>query len=448
MRLALVAGLLAMLPMAAQAQRKARSRVSRNSKGVVKSVTVQNLPAYDERWFHPGMYLSFSGSKFNLEQSDYYVANKWVTANSIISPSLGVGFLGDARLGGPGSPFILRFAPGVSFLTRRVEFGPRGYAFPDSIVTQNITSTIVQFPILVKYQSDRRRNSRLYMIAGLNPTLTASNRRNDPLHNVLHAETSDLTLEYGVGLELFYPLFKLAPELRFSHGLRNLLVDHNDVLSRSLQRFLDRRGQGLFALMLEAPDPDAEAQRLSARGFQVLPRMPGAGGRDIHPHSTLGVLIRIYPVDSFRGKPPLGRPAGPLSGVMRVLIAVRDLDLARAIYGTGLGLATDPPVRDAAGGLAIVRVHPPSGGSIDLVAVRDATRPLAATIERHLAAHGEGMYGLVLQADDPTALLAPLRTAGLEARLAADDPKVVEITRDSPFGALIRIEPASRRCGP
>ncbi|MBC7727730.1 MAG: VOC family protein [Microbacteriaceae bacterium] len=219
-------------------------------------------------------------------------------------------------------------------------------------------------------------------------------------------------------------------------------------LSRSLQRFLDRRGQGLFALMLEAPDPDAEAQRLSARGFQVLPRMPDAGGRDIHPHSTLGVLIRIYPVDSFRGKPPLGRPAGPLSGVMRVLIAVRDLDLARAIYGTGLGLATDPPVRDAAGGLAIVRVHPPSGGSIDLVAVRDATRPLAANIERHLAAHGEGMYGLVLQADDPTALLAPLRTAGLEARLAADDPKVVEITRDSPFGALIRIEPASRRCGP
>ncbi|MET4073401.1 hypothetical protein ABIB44_000632 [Hymenobacter sp. UYCo722] len=234
-RLVLVASVLALLPSAAQAQRKARARVSRSSSGVVKSVTVQNLPAYDERWFHPGMYLSFSGAKFNLEQSDYYVANKWVTANSIISPSLGVGFIADARLGGPDSPFILRFAPGVNFQTRSIEFRPIGYPSPDSIVTQNITSTIVQFPLLIKYQSDRRRNARMYMIAGLNPTLTASNRRSDPLHNVLRAEGSDLTLEYGVGLELFYPLFKLAPELRFSHGLRNLLVPRNDVFSRSLQ---------------------------------------------------------------------------------------------------------------------------------------------------------------------------------------------------------------------
>ncbi|WP_354583165.1 porin family protein [Hymenobacter sp. UYCo722] len=230
-----MASVLALLPSAAQAQRKARARVSRSSSGVVKSVTVQNLPAYDERWFHPGMYLSFSGAKFNLEQSDYYVANKWVTANSIISPSLGVGFIADARLGGPDSPFILRFAPGVNFQTRSIEFRPIGYPSPDSIVTQNITSTIVQFPLLIKYQSDRRRNARMYMIAGLNPTLTASNRRSDPLHNVLRAEGSDLTLEYGVGLELFYPLFKLAPELRFSHGLRNLLVPRNDVFSRSLQ---------------------------------------------------------------------------------------------------------------------------------------------------------------------------------------------------------------------
>ena len=35
----------------------------------------------------------------------------------------------------------------------------------------------------------------------------------------------------------------------------------------------------------------------------------------------------------------------------------------------------------------------------------------------------------------------------LGARLAADDRQVVEITPASPFGALIRIEPATRRGG-
>ncbi|WP_201981710.1 type IX secretion/gliding motility protein PorT/SprT [Hymenobacter rubidus] len=224
-----------MLPLGAAAQRKSSSRANRGKNGTLKSITVDNLPNYDFRWFHPGMYVSISASRFTIEQSASYIQNQYVTANSISSPSLGVGFIGDARLGGPLSPFILRFSPGVNFLTRRVEFTPRNYHSPDSIVTQEVTSTVAQFPLMLKYQSDRRRNTRMYMIAGLNPILTASNRRSNPKSNQLQALNSDLTLEYGVGLDLFYPLFKLAPELRFSHGLRNLLVPHNDVFSQSLQ---------------------------------------------------------------------------------------------------------------------------------------------------------------------------------------------------------------------
>jgi len=235
-RAALLGLLILLLPAAtAWAQRGPVGRAKRNKGGTLKSITVNNLPGYDERWFHPGMYVSLTGSRFVIEQSAAYVANPLVTANTVYSPSLGVGFIGDARLGGPRSPFILRFAPGVNFLTRKVQFTSHGYPAPDSIVTQEATSTVVQFPLLLKYQSDRRRNSRLYMIAGLNPILTASNRRSDPQRNQLRALDSDLTLEYGVGLELFYPLFKLAPELRFSHGLRNLLVPRNDIYSRSLQ---------------------------------------------------------------------------------------------------------------------------------------------------------------------------------------------------------------------
>ncbi|UOQ99830.1 PorT family protein [Hymenobacter sp. 5317J-9] len=234
-RLALLGLLLLLLPSLAQAQRRARSKANRGKNGTLKSITTQNLPSYDERWFHPGMYVALSASRFDIEQSPYYIATQNVTANSIVSPTLGVGFIGDARIGGPNSPFIFRFAPGVSFLTRKVEFKPRNYPAPDSIVTQELSSTVVQFPIMLKYQSDRRRNARMYMIAGISPSIAVSNRRNDPLRNVLQAANSDLTLEYGVGLDLFYPLFKLAPELRFSHGLRNLLEPHNDVFSRSLQ---------------------------------------------------------------------------------------------------------------------------------------------------------------------------------------------------------------------
>lgn len=51
-------------------------------------------------------------------------------------------------------------------------------------------------------------------------------------------------------------------------------ADNTKPLSQTLQKFLDRRGDGLYALMLEAPRPDAEAVELAAG-----PRRDGAHGR-------------------------------------------------------------------------------------------------------------------------------------------------------------------------
>ena len=80
-------------------------------------------------------------------------------------------------------------------------------------------------------------------------------------------------------------------------------ADPDKPLSQALQKFLDRRGDGLYALMLEAPDPDAEADTLAERGLDVLPLMVGAAGRDVHPRSTHGVLIRVYPDNSVPARP-------------------------------------------------------------------------------------------------------------------------------------------------
>lgn len=171
-------------------------------------------------------------------------------------------------------------------------------------------------------------------------------------------------------------------------------------LARSIQGFLDRRGEGLFALMLEAPDPNAEAEEVASRGLDVLPLMEGAGGRDIHPRSTGGVLIRIYPDNSVgdRGPHQPGEPA--LSGIVRVVIASADLGRSTEVFGTGLGLPCDAATDDAERGVRVVRCHPPSGGTIELVSVMDASRPFARAVAGHLAERGPGMWALVLEADD------------------------------------------------
>lgn len=213
-------------------------------------------------------------------------------------------------------------------------------------------------------------------------------------------------------------------------------------LSQSLQRFLDRRGEGPFALMLEAPDPDAEAEDLAARGLNVLPLMAGAGGRDVHPNSTHGVLIRVYPVDSFRGQPDAGYTEGAdnpgLSGIARVVIAVHDLDHAVAVYGDQLALPIGEPSLDADRGVRSAICTPPTGGLIELVSVADPERAFASSVRAFLESGREGLFSLVLNSRDLQASAKNLEARGLRVGTSADSPGALEVERTC--GALFLIE--------
>jgi hypothetical protein len=235
--LALLGLLLAAGP--ALAQRKRSDAIDRTKKGRIKGITVENLANYNERFYRPGLSIAPSFSRFYIEQSDTYIQNiqqgRSFTANAIISPGLGVYFLNDIRLGSPKTPFHLRFAPGLSFMTRRVEFVARTAGQPDTVRTQEVATTQLELPLLLKYQSQRRRNTRVYMIAGIKPSYAVTQRQNTPEINQLKVTRTDVLLEYGFGLDLFYPYFKFGPEIRFSHGLRNILDPQNNRYSSALQ---------------------------------------------------------------------------------------------------------------------------------------------------------------------------------------------------------------------
>lgn len=209
-------------------------------------------------------------------------------------------------------------------------------------------------------------------------------------------------------------------------------------LCQSLQRFLDRRGEGLFALMLEAPTPDDEAEVLLEKGLHVLPLMAGAGGRDIHPKSTHGVLIRVYPVNSFQGEKEQSDETLSLSGITRVMIAVQNIDQAVAVYGAKLGMPIDPVAVDAVRGVKSALCHPPTGGMIELVSVEDNRQAFAKSVEAFLQSRGEGMFALVLETQDLQKTAEVLSQRGLNVDTVTDD--AIEIARADTFGALIRIE--------
>lgn len=222
-------------------------------------------------------------------------------------------------------------------------------------------------------------------------------------------------------------------------------ADPNAPLSHSLQKFLVRRGEGLFALMLEAPDPDTEANALAGRGLNVLPLMAGAGGRDVHPNSTHGVLIRIYPVNSFRGHDEGHRQetvSPGLSGITRVVVAVHDLDHAIAVYGNKFALDVAVPTVDAKRGVRSAICTPPSGGVIEFVSVSHRNRPFADALATFLESSREGVYALVLQSRDLQGSARNLAARGVAVHQVADLPDLLEIDRALTFGARLWVESA------
>jgi catechol 2,3-dioxygenase-like lactoylglutathione lyase family enzyme len=190
-------------------------------------------------------------------------------------------------------------------------------------------------------------------------------------------------------------------------------ADRGRPLSQALQRFLDQRGEGLYALMLEAPDPDREALELASRGLDVLPLMPGAGGRDVHPRSTHGVLVRVYPDDSATTGEVAETGDLGLSGIVKVVVATADASLAAAAYGDGFGLDVGPAVEDDERGVLAVTCRPPKGGVIELVSCVDPARPFGRAIEGCVKDRRGGMYALVLTSPDPPRTAARLAEHGV-----------------------------------
>lgn len=201
-----------------------------------------NLPNYDERFLHYGFYLAANYSTYRVQRSAFFqrqildtIPNNRDTVLYAISgvgvPGFTLGFVVSARLG---EHFDLRFVPGYSFYGRHVKFTTKNGTEIKQL--HESTYSFVELPLLLKFKSVRRGNTRMYMIGGIKPGIEVGAKRQELGEDQLRAQVTDFAIDYGVGFDLYYPLFKFAPELRFSHGLANLAEPSFNPYSKSIRR--------------------------------------------------------------------------------------------------------------------------------------------------------------------------------------------------------------------
>jgi hypothetical protein len=181
-----------------------------------------NLPFSDSKWLHYGFSIGLHTSSFQLKYSDEFVTPEMDSVHSIMpAPAFGfsLGFITDFRLV---EQFNIRVLPKVSFYEFPVDFN-----YSDGrIDKQLIEATFVEIPILIKYKSERHKNFRVYFVGGIAPGLEVSGKkRKEQSDDRLLTHDLNLNVEVGLGIDMYYPLFKFSPEIRFSKGLPNLLKE-------------------------------------------------------------------------------------------------------------------------------------------------------------------------------------------------------------------------------
>ena len=194
-----------------------------------------NLPNYDERWLHYGFLIGGHTSNFRFKYNDAFATAKFDSLHSVITPgSAGfkIGFVADFKL----YEFLsLRISgPTVGFYENSLKYRFTAGGEP---IKETKDATLVELPILFKYKSVRRKNNRMYLLAGLNPIIEAAGSK-DENDNVERLETKNfnVNLELGVGTDIFYEFFKFALELRYSRNLFNLLENRPNIFNAPLNR--------------------------------------------------------------------------------------------------------------------------------------------------------------------------------------------------------------------
>ena len=192
----------------------------------------RNNPEFDNRKFSYGFVIGLHTSAYQLKYADQFVTQNFDTVHSVqstFSPGFSLGFLVNWRLN---EVLDLRLMPKAGFYVHKLIY----YYTDNSSKTQTIETTMVEFPLLLKYKSMRRGNVRMYMIGGITPSIEASGK-NDIQSSTsnLAIKSRNLSIDAGIGFDFYFPLFKLSQEIRFSRGIVNMLGDDQSVYSAPIK---------------------------------------------------------------------------------------------------------------------------------------------------------------------------------------------------------------------
>ena len=196
----------------------------------------QNLPRYDHKKLHFGFTLGINELNFNIHKNSSTINND--TLISLYAKSqkgFNLGIVSNLRIG---KYTDLRFIPALVFGERHLQYGFVDSSSVLSDKTKKIESTLIAFPICIKYKSERYNNFRTYVLGGIKYSMDIASQDeiNDEGQEIVKLKKNDLMGEIGVGFDFYLEYFKFSPQIKLSYGVINLISKDETIYSKSINR--------------------------------------------------------------------------------------------------------------------------------------------------------------------------------------------------------------------
>lgn len=193
----------------------------------------QNLARYDFKKIHFGFSLGINALNFNINKNDNFLDNdSLLSMLSQDQKGFNLGIVSNLRLG---KYTDLRFIPTLVFGERILN-----YQFTDqnneSLKTKRIESTLIDFPISLKYKSERYNNFRTYVMCGVKYSLDIASQStiDDEGQELVKLNNHDIMIEGGFGIDFYLQYFKFSPQIKISHGIINILSRDKTVYTQTI----------------------------------------------------------------------------------------------------------------------------------------------------------------------------------------------------------------------
>ena len=195
-------------------------------------------PNYDAKPIRFGYYIGFGATHYDVKFKSSFLSaantqDPAGTVFSVTSPTTTAIRAGAMINYYVDDYFDIRFSPlNISVQKRNIIHVTGTPGNKQTVEETQVDKAWLEVPLHVKYKSERRNNTRMYVFGGARWAFeTNTIGRRGASRNVINASlrTHDLMVEYGVGLEVFRAYFKVTPELHFSHGLFDMTRNDNNL---------------------------------------------------------------------------------------------------------------------------------------------------------------------------------------------------------------------------